>query len=74
MLGRKMTEKPHQTETLRQGNGELEGSMAELLTQRDLLLRDVANLRLRLESLQSARQVAADFPGTTKANRPRRKS
>lgn len=75
LLGRQMTEK-QQTETLRQRYGELEGSVVELRVQRDLLLRDVADLRLRLESLPPARQVKvkAGSPGITKASRQRQKS
>jgi chromosome segregation ATPase len=76
LLGRQMTEKQQQAETLRQRNGELEGCVAELRVQRDLLLRDVADLRLRLESLPPARQVKvkAGSPGITKASRQRQKS
>lgn len=74
LLGRQMTEKQHQTETLRQRNGELEGSVTELRAQRELLLSDVADLRLRLESLPPVHQVKAGSPGIAKATRPRRKS
>ncbi|WP_198674740.1 hypothetical protein [Rhodoferax ferrireducens] len=72
-----MTEKQRQAETLRQRNGELGGSVAELRGQRDQLQRDVDGLRLRLESLSapkaaSARQVKAASPGTAKASRSKR--
>ncbi len=72
-----MTEKQQQAETLRQRNGELEGSVAELRGQRDQLLRDVDGLRLRLESLPvakvaPARQVKVRSPGIAKASRPKR--
>lgn len=75
LLGRQMTEKQQQAETLRQRNGELEGSVAELRAQRDLLLRDVADLRLRLERLPAAKATrSVGSPGIAKASRPRRKS
>jgi chromosome segregation ATPase len=77
LLGRQMTEKQQQAETLRQRNGELEGSVAELRAQRDLLLRDVADLRLRLERVPAAKAAPArsvGSPGIAKAIRPRRKS
>lgn len=75
----KMAEKQQQTETLRQRNGELEGSVTELRGQRDLLLRDVEGLRLRLETLPAAkaapvRQVKVGPRGTAKASRPKRTS
>ncbi len=75
LLGRQMTEKQQQAETLRQRNGELEGSVAELRAQRDLLLRDAADLRLRLERLPAAKATrSVGSPGIAKASRPRRKS
>lgn len=75
----KMTEKQQQTGTLRQRNGELEGSVAELRGQRDQLLRDVEGLRLRLESLPAAkavpvRPVKVGSRGIAKASRPKRAS
>jgi hypothetical protein len=51
-------EKQEQADALRQRNGELEGSLAELRGQRDHLLTDIANLRLRLESKPSAKKAA----------------
>lgn len=56
-------------------DGELEGSVAELRAQRDLLLRDAADLRLRLERLPAAKATrSVGSPGIAKASRPRRKS
>lgn len=55
----RLTEKQQQAETLRQRNGELEGSVAELRGQRDQLLRDVDGLRLRLETLPATKTVQA---------------
>lgn len=45
-----ISEKQQQAEELRQRNGELEGSVTELRGQRDQLLRDAEELRLRVES------------------------
>jgi phage shock protein A len=69
--------KQQQTEGLRQRNGELEGSVAELRGQRDQLLRDMDGLRQRLESLPAAatvrvRQVKGDPAGVAKTNRSMR--
>lgn len=75
LIGRQMTEKQQQAETLRQRNGELEGSVAELREQRDLPLRDVADLRQRLERLPATKVAparSAGSPGIAKMNRPRR--
>ncbi len=54
-----VTEKQVQTEELRQRNGELEGSLAELRGQREQLLRDMAQMRLRLESKAPVKKVRA---------------
>lgn len=75
--GQQMTEKQQQAETLKQRNGELEGSVAELRGQRDQLLRDADGLRLRLERLPAAKAVKAppakaNAAGATKVNRSKR--
>lgn len=54
-----VTEKQVQTEELRQRNGELEGSFTELRWQREQLLRDLADMRLRLESKTPVKKVRA---------------
>ncbi len=60
-----VTEKQVQAEALRQRNGELEGSLTELRGQREQLLRDVADMRLRLESKQAMKKVrVAKVPKT----------
>lgn len=69
-----MTEKQQQAEALRQRNGELEGSVAELRGQRDQLLRDVDGLRLRLENVSAttaarARPVKADSAKATRRSK-----
>lgn len=46
-----LAEKQKQADAFRQKNGELDGSIAELKGQRDQLLREVADLRQRLETL-----------------------
>lgn len=50
-----MAEKQQQADVLRQRLGELDVSFAELRGQRDLLLRDVEGLKLRLERLPAAK-------------------
>jgi len=54
-----VTEKHVQVEELRQRNGELEGSLTELRGQREQLLRDVADMRLRLERKTPVKKVRA---------------
>jgi len=52
-----VTEKQVQAEELRQRNGELEGSLAELRWQREQLLKDMADERSRLESKPEVKKV-----------------
>lgn len=52
-----LSEKQHQADGLRQRNGELEGGLAEMRGQREQLLQDIANLRLRQESKPSVKKV-----------------
>ena len=54
-----VTEKHVQVEELRQRNGELEGSLAELRGQREQLLRDMADMRSRLESKPAVKKARA---------------
>ena len=54
-----VTEKQVQAEELRQRNGELEGSLAELRVQREQLLRDLVDMRSRLESKIPVKKVRA---------------
>ncbi len=69
-----MADKQQQADVLRQRLGELDVSYAELRGQRDLLLRDVDGLKLRLERLPAvkvakARPVKANTAGAAKGNR-----
>lgn len=69
-----MADKQQQADVLRQRLGELDGSLVELRGQRDLLLRDVEGLRLRLERVPAAkvakvRQTMANTAGTARGNR-----
>lgn len=51
------TEKQVQADELRQRNGELEGSLAELRGQREQLLRDMADMRSRAESKPAVKKA-----------------
>ncbi len=64
-----MADKQQQADALRQRLGELDVSFAELRGQRDLLLRDVEGLKLRLERLPAAK-VAKVRPAKAKAADP----
>lgn len=64
-----MADKQQQADVLRQRLGELDVSFAELRGQRDLLLRDVDGLKLRLERLPAAK-VAKVRPAKAKAADP----
>lgn len=54
-----VAERQRQIEELRQRNGELEGSVAELRAQRDQLGRDIDSLRQRLEAVAAATPAPA---------------
>jgi len=48
-----------QAEELRQRNGELEGRLTELREQHEQLLRDMADMRSRLESKPAVKKARA---------------
>ena len=69
-----MADKQQQADALRQRLGELDVSFAELRGQRDLLLRDVEGLKLRLERLPAAKvakvpPAKANAAGLARGNR-----
>jgi len=55
--------------SLGQRNSELEGTMAELRGQRDLLLAELADLRLRLGNHTPAKKMRSKSPASKEAKR-----